>query len=123
MKDVETKHKFSVRDGALAKVRAVTVIVPTKQDLPKGAKSMPMLVLHLEDAAAGTAWDEFLPKLVGEIAGEKPPQPSSETVGGVKVHSLPCNRLTVAITGPLRPQRDNTGDRARPEVGQYRSHS
>jgi hypothetical protein len=35
-----------------------------------------------------------LPKLVGDLAGEKdPPQPSSETVGGVKVFSLPGTGL------------------------------
>ena len=88
MKDLQEKHKIPVTDGLLAKVRAVTVIVPAKPELPKNAKSIPMLVLHLDDAAAAGAWEEFLPKLVGNIAGESASQPSSETVGGVKVLSL-----------------------------------
>jgi hypothetical protein len=61
--------------------------------LPKGAKAMLMLVLHMEDPAAASAWDEFLPKLVGEIAGEKPAAPLTETVAGVKVYSLPATGL------------------------------
>jgi hypothetical protein len=89
VKDLQEKHKIPVTDGLLAKVRTVTVIVPDKQDLPKGAKAIPVLVLHLDDPAAGGAWEEFLPKLVGELAGENAPQPSSETIGGVKVLSLP----------------------------------
>ena len=94
MKELEAKYKVPLTDGLLAKVRAVTVIAPGKQELPKGARPMPMFVFHLEDAAAATAWEEFLPKLVADIAGEKAPaQPSSETFGGVKVLSLPGTGL------------------------------
>jgi hypothetical protein len=93
VKDLEANQKLQIRDRLLAKVRAITVIMPAKQELPKGAKAMPMLVLHLEDATAATAWEEFLPKLTAEIGGEKPSQPSSETVGGVKVYSLPATGL------------------------------
>jgi hypothetical protein len=91
----ELEEKRKVRVGELfAKVRGATVVAPARQELPKGARPMPMLVLRLEDAAAGTSWEEFLPKLVAEVAGEKQPaQPSSETVGGVKVYSLPATGL------------------------------
>ena len=94
VKELEAKYKVPLTDGLLAKVRAVTVIAPGKQELPKGARPMPMFVFHLEDAAAANAWEEFLPKLVADIAGEKAPaQPSSETFGGVKVLSLPATGL------------------------------
>ena len=93
VKELEAKYKLSLRDGLLAKVRAVTVILPEKQQLPKGAKALPILVLHMEDGDSATAWEEFLPKLVGEIAGEKPSPPSSEIVNGVKVFSLPATGL------------------------------
>ncbi|QJW93493.1 hypothetical protein [Frigoriglobus tundricola] len=94
VKELEERYKTSIADGLLEKVRAVTVIVPRKQDLPKGAKSLPVVVLHLNDAAAATAWEEFLPKLVADLAGEKTPaEPSSETVAGVKVLSLPATGL------------------------------
>jgi hypothetical protein len=89
VKDIQTNHKVPLTDTLLPKVRAVTVIVPVKQELPKGAKPIPTFVLHLDDAAAAAAWEEALPKIVGEIGGEKPAQPSSETVNGVKVLSLP----------------------------------
>ena len=93
LKDVRAKYKVEPND-LLAKVRAVTVVVPPKQELPKGAKPIPLFVLHFDDAAGATAWEEFLPKLVAEIAGEeKPAQPSSEVVEGVKVSSLPGTGL------------------------------
>ena len=94
VKELESRYKVTLTDGLLAKVRAVTVITPAKQELPKGAKPMPMLVLHFDDAATAASWEEFLPKLVGHLADEKdPPQPSSESVGGVKVFSLPGTGL------------------------------
>lgn len=93
VKDVQANHKVPLADGLLAKVGSVTVIVPAKQDLPKGAKPIPTFVLHTDDAATATAFEEALPKIVGELAGEKPSQPSSETVSGVTVLSLPGTAL------------------------------
>jgi hypothetical protein len=93
VKEMEDKYKLPVREGLLAKVKAVTMIVPPRLELPKGASPIPVVVLHLDDPAAASAWEEFLPKLVGDLAGDKPPQPSSETVGGVKVLSLPGTGL------------------------------
>lgn len=87
-KELGEKHKAAVAD-LLAQVKAVTVVVPAKQELPKGATPVPLFVVHAEDVAAATALEELVPKLVAEIAGEKAPaQPSSETVEGVKVLSL-----------------------------------
>jgi hypothetical protein len=93
IKDLQEKHKIPVTDQLLAKVRGITVLVPLGQNLPKNAKAIPTLVLHLEDAAAAAAWEEFLPKLVGELMGEDAPQTSSEMIGGVKVLSLPGTGL------------------------------
>lgn len=89
VKDLDERYKMSVKDAVFAKVRAVTVIVPAKQDLAKGATPIPMFVFHADDATAAGALEEFVPKLVAEIAGEKEPaKPSTETVEGVKVYSL-----------------------------------
>lgn len=89
VKDLDARHQISVSDALLAKVRAVTVVVPARQDLPKGARPVPMFVIHAADADAAVALEAFVPKLVAEIAGEKEPaQPSTETVNGVKVLSL-----------------------------------
>lgn len=93
VKDVQNNHKVPLTDTLLAKVRAITVIVPAKQELPKGAKAIPTFVLHFDDATTGSAFEEALPKIVGELTGEKPPQPSSETIDGVKVVSLPGTAL------------------------------
>src|SRR5207244_2725707 len=50
---------------------------------------LPTLVLHTEGAEVAAAWEAFVPKLVGELSGaEAPPEPVSETIGGVKVLSL-----------------------------------
>jgi hypothetical protein len=94
VREMEQKLKVPIADGLIGKTRAVTVFLPTKQELPKGAKPMPTLVLHAEDAATAAAWEEFLPKLTGELSGAaKPPQPSTETIDGVKVFSLPGTGL------------------------------
>jgi hypothetical protein len=93
VKELTDKHRIAVAEGLIGKLRAVTIVVPSKQELPKGGRSGPMLVLHAADAAAAGAWEEFLPKLVGELAGAAGPlQPSAETINGVKV-------LTVAGAG------------------------
>ncbi|MCI0705376.1 MAG: hypothetical protein L0241_30315 [Planctomycetia bacterium] len=88
VKDLEDKHKVPLTTGVLTKVKSITVISPTRQELPKGATLMPVIVLHMEDAPSATTLEEFLPKLIGELAGEKPPQPSSEMVDRVKVFTL-----------------------------------
>jgi hypothetical protein len=89
VKELTEKHKIAVAEGLIGKVRVATIVVPSKQELPKGGKPGPMLVLHAMDAGAAGAWDEFLPKLVGELAGAAaPPQPSVETIKGVKVFTV-----------------------------------
>ncbi|MDY3557793.1 hypothetical protein R5W23_003058 [Gemmata sp. JC673] len=87
-KDIGVKHKVAVND-VLAKVNAVTVVVPAKPDLPKGATPVPMFVIHAADVSAAAALEDLVPKLIAEISGEPAPaQPSTETVGGVQVRSL-----------------------------------
>jgi hypothetical protein len=86
VRELTEKHKVDVAEALIGKVRAATVVMPLKQELPKGGKPGPMLVLHTTDAAAAAAWEAFLPKLLGELAGAaSPPQSSSETINGVKV--------------------------------------
>ncbi len=89
VKELAEKYKLPVTDGLLGKVKAITIVMPTKQELPKGAKPAPMLILHTEDAASATAWEDFLPKLIGDLGGAaNAPQSSSETINGVKVLSI-----------------------------------
>lgn len=89
VKELEDKLKVSIADGLIGKTRAITVVMPAKQELPKGVRPLPMLVLHTESDTAAAAWEAFVPRLVGELSGaEAPPEPSSETIDGVKVLSL-----------------------------------
>ncbi len=94
VRELEQKFKVALAEKLIGKTRAVTVFLPTTQELPKGAKPMPLFVLHTEDGATAAAWEEFFPKLIGDISGAaNPPQPASETVNGVKVFSLPGTGL------------------------------
>jgi hypothetical protein len=88
VKELEAKYKVPLTDGLIGKTRAVTVVLPVKQELPKGAVALPVLVLHTESPDVAAAWEDFLPKLIGDLGGAAPPQPASETVSGVKVLSL-----------------------------------
>jgi hypothetical protein len=107
VKELEEKYKGSVTDGLLGKTRAITVVVPTKQELPKGTKPFPLLILHSDDAATATAWEEFLPKLIADVSGAATlPQVSTETIGGMKVFSLPGNGLP--WNGPIHYARNGT---------------
>lgn len=94
VREMEQKFKVPVSEALIGKVRSVTVFLPTKQELPKGATAMPVLVLHCDDSAAATAWEEFMPKLIGDVSGAaNAPQAASETIDGVKVFSLPGTGL------------------------------
>jgi hypothetical protein len=94
VKELSEKNKTDVASGLLGKVRAATVVMPARQELPKGGKPGPMIVLHTADSTAAEAWEDFLPKLLGELAGATAPlQTSSETVSGVKVLTVPGSGL------------------------------
>ena len=93
IKELEAKYKLSITESLIGKTTAVTLVMPVKQDLPKGAHSLPMLVLHTESAAVAAAWEDLLPKLIGDLAGTEPPQSASEIINGLKVLSLPAGSL------------------------------
>jgi len=90
VREMEQKFKVPLTNGLLGKLSAVTVFLPTKQELPKGARPMPMLVLHTDEGATAAAWEEFMPKLIGDLSGAATtPQAATETIDGVKVYSVP----------------------------------
>jgi hypothetical protein len=89
LREVGEKYKVNVADELIGKLQSVTMIMPARQDLPKGGKPGPMLVLHTTDPAAAGAWQDFMPKLLGDLAGASAlPQTSSETISGVKVFTI-----------------------------------
>ncbi|MBA4064189.1 MAG: hypothetical protein C0501_10835 [Isosphaera sp.] len=88
VRELEQQSKIPVSDALIGKTTGATVFLPAAQELPKGAKPLPTVVLHLADGDAAAAWEDFLPKLVGHLSGAAAPQPSTEVVGGVKVFSV-----------------------------------
>ncbi|HSQ55999.1 MAG TPA: hypothetical protein VLM40_09650 [Gemmata sp.] len=94
VREWEQKFKVAVREELLGKTIGATVFLPKLQALPKGAKPIPMFVLHTQDPATAEAWAAFIPRMIGNLAGApKDPQPSTETIDGVKVFSLPGTGL------------------------------
>ena len=101
------KHQLPVGDALFARTRAVTVVVPATQDVPKGAKPFPLLVLHCDGPDATAAWEDALPKLVGVAnKADAVPQPGIEMVGTVRVKSLAGPGLP--WTGPVHYAADGT---------------
>ncbi|MBX9627222.1 MAG: hypothetical protein K2X82_25690, partial [Gemmataceae bacterium] len=90
VKELDAKYGTKSADELAARLRAVTVVLPAKQELPKGAAPLPTLVLHADGPDAAAAWLAFLPRLAGHVAKTDPPQPATEAIGGVKVYSLPA---------------------------------
>jgi len=93
VKEMEAKLKVSIVDALIAKTTGATLVLPVKQDLPKGAVELPILTLHGESASVASGWSEFLPKLIGDLSGEAAPQISTETIDGVKVVTVPAGNL------------------------------
>jgi hypothetical protein len=93
VKELDAKFKMSIADSLLSKTAGATLVLPVKQDLPKGAMPLPLVVLHGESAAVASGWADLLPKLLGDMAGGDAPQPVSETIDGLKVISLPAGNL------------------------------
>ena len=93
VRELEGKYKTPIAAEMIDKTKAVTIVMPAKQELPKGTLPLPMLVLHCDTAAAAEAWEGFLPKLVADVGNTPPAGPSSEAIGGVKVFSLPGTGL------------------------------
>jgi hypothetical protein len=95
VKELEKKYGVALSGGLVAKTRAVTVVWPAKQELPKGAKPLPVLVLHTDDEAAAEGWTVFLPQLVADLSkSNPPPTPASQQIGGLTVLSLPGTSLS-----------------------------
>jgi hypothetical protein len=89
VKEFEARTKSPLTDGLIGRTKAVTVFAPKQQQLGKGVPALPTVVLHTEADEVAAGWEELLPKLVADLAGGEPVQPSSEAIDGVSVLSLP----------------------------------
>lgn len=88
--EFEKKYKISLSDELLGKTQGATIVFPRQQELPKGARVWPLVVLHCNDASIAEEWEKVFPRLIAHLAGEDgTPQPVSESIAGVKVFSLP----------------------------------
>src|SRR5262249_13553153 len=92
--EMAAKFKVLLADELLAHTRTVTIVLPTRQELPKGAMAIPTLILHAESAAVASQWGDGIRAIAADLAGlDALPQPSTEFVDGVKVFSLPAAGL------------------------------
>lgn len=97
VRELEKKYQTPISDEVLGRTRGVTVVFPPAAPPPKeGAPPpkagvvLPTLVLHTDTPEAAGGWADLVPKLFGDLAKGPPPQPAAETVGGVRVLSLPA---------------------------------
>jgi hypothetical protein len=87
--DWEKRSGVPLRDGILRKLIAVSAVLPERQELPSGVSPLPLLVFHCEAEADAEALVAAVPKIAAQwMATEKIPQPSGETIQGVRVSSI-----------------------------------
>ncbi len=87
-KGIEQKIKASIGKDILGRIASITVAMPAKQELPKGAMDAPMLIVNAKDVAAAEQLERLVPTLLGLASGE-PIDPVTETIHGQKVRSVP----------------------------------
>jgi hypothetical protein len=88
IKAVEQHLKASIGKDILGRIASITLAMPAKQELPKGAQEAPMLIVTAIDAAAAEQLEKLVPSLIGLASGE-PTEPVTETIRGQKVRSVP----------------------------------
>ncbi len=93
IKELEVKYKMPLAQNLIGKTRAAIFVLPLHPALPKGAVSLPTVVLQTESEEVAAAWEEILPRLIGDLGGTATPQASSEAIGNLKVFSLPAGTL------------------------------
>jgi hypothetical protein len=87
IKDVELKLKTSLGPEVLGKITALTLAIPAKQELPKRATAVPMLLVNCNDVAAAEQLERVIPPLVKLVSGADD-EPVTETVRGLKIRSV-----------------------------------
>ena len=70
--------------------------MPVRQELPRGAPALPLLILQTEDGATAAGWGDAVRAVVSDAAGSATLlAPSVEPVAGVRVYSLAAAGLPV----------------------------
>lgn len=92
VKAIEQQLKASIGKDILGRIASVTLAMPAKQELPKGVKPAPMLVITGKDAAAAEQLEKLVPSILSLASGE-PIEPITENIHGQKVRSVPGKSL------------------------------
>ncbi|WP_149112563.1 hypothetical protein [Limnoglobus roseus] len=100
--EFEQKTKRPIRDQLLSSVRAISLLLPPKQELPPKVEVIPLIALHFESEANAEDAAAAIPALIAALRDAVPSRPSTETVSGVKVSSV------ADVGGPLHFARSQT---------------
>jgi hypothetical protein len=92
IKMIEAQLKASIGKDIVGRIGAVTLALPAKQEVPKGATEIPMLIVTASDAAAAGKLEQLIPPILGLVTGDTI-EPITETIQGQKVRSLPGKAL------------------------------
>jgi hypothetical protein len=88
IKEIEGRLKVSLGNELFGRIASITVVMPAKQELPKGGTGIPMLMIAATDAAATERLEQVIPPLLGLMVGDNV-DPVTETLQGLKIRSLP----------------------------------
>lgn len=86
--DAEQRTKVPLREKLLPAVRAVSVLLPSRQELPPKVEAVPFLALHFEAEADAEAGAAAVPALLAALRDVPPQRPTAETVSGVRVETV-----------------------------------
>jgi hypothetical protein len=88
VRSIEEKLKLSIGKEVVGRIAAVTIALPEKQELPKGATEIPMLFITGTDPGATERLEQLVAPLMGIVVGDTI-DPVTQTIEGIKVRSLP----------------------------------
>ncbi len=86
--ELEQRSTLPIREKLLPSMRAVSLLLPSKQELPPKVEAIPVVALHLESEAAAEEMIAAIPILIAGVREVAPSRAAVETVAGVRVSSL-----------------------------------
>ncbi len=84
---IEEKLKVSIGKEIFGRIAAVTVALPEKQELPKGAMEIPMIFVTGNDPGATEQLEKLVAPILSMVAGETV-DPITQTIDGIKIRSV-----------------------------------
>lgn len=106
--DVGKRVGIDLRGDVIRRVAGVTLVIPERQELPRGVSPLPLLACHTDSPTDAEALAGLVPKLACLLTGaERPPDTTVETIQGLRVWSLPgtgvpnATPIHYAAAGPV----------------------